>query len=176
MQAIAQAIDVNPYTKRSENSIRIRWDIDRDVIRGRTFDFGQKFLPDDMSLVDRLEFLTADERKLLSRDPGPDVRQHVRSCRTRRRRQDSGIAPGALKSMTGRSRHLSDSPTKVEASGNVPPHRMAHRGRHASWLSLCAPDRRGDGIRPREIDLGSLGTDLPLRNSQAGAFRQRHRP
>jgi hypothetical protein len=65
MQAIAQAIDVT----RNEES-KSRWDIDRDVIRGRTFDFAQKFLPDDMSLVDRLEFLTAYERRLLSQIQG----------------------------------------------------------------------------------------------------------
>jgi hypothetical protein len=51
-------------------SKRIRWDIDRDVIRGRTFDFGKKFLPDGLSRVDRLAFLTADEQRLLSQIQG----------------------------------------------------------------------------------------------------------
>ena len=70
MHATAQAIDAEPHAKRNEEFRRIGWDIDRDVIRGRTFDFGQKFLPDDMSQVDRLPFLAADERKLLSQIEG----------------------------------------------------------------------------------------------------------
>ena len=47
------------YAKAIEASKRIRWDIDRDVIRGRAFDFDQKFLPDGLSLVDELAFLDA---------------------------------------------------------------------------------------------------------------------
>ena len=35
------------YAKVVENSRRIRWDIDKDVFRGRTFDFSGHFLPDD---------------------------------------------------------------------------------------------------------------------------------
>ena len=70
MQTIANPIASRPYVTRNENSMRIRWDIERDVIRGRTFDFGQKFLPDDMSQVDRLEFLGARERSLLSQIQG----------------------------------------------------------------------------------------------------------
>jgi len=45
------------YAKCVEVSGRIRWDIDRDVIRGRSFDFGRRFLPDGLSKVDRLDFL-----------------------------------------------------------------------------------------------------------------------
>jgi hypothetical protein len=70
MQTTAPAITAGPPTSREDDSQRIRWDIDRDVIRGRTFDFGQKFLPDDMSMVDRLEFLAAPERRLLSQVQG----------------------------------------------------------------------------------------------------------
>jgi hypothetical protein len=46
------------YARCIEASKRIRWDIDRDVIRGRSFDLGHKFLPDGLSLVDTLPFLT----------------------------------------------------------------------------------------------------------------------
>src|ERR1700710_1668039 len=68
MQATAQ--NVRQYAKCIEVSKRIRWDIDRDVIRGRTFDFSKKFLPDGISKVDRLTFLSDDERRLLSQIQG----------------------------------------------------------------------------------------------------------
>jgi hypothetical protein len=51
-------------------SKRIRWDIDRDVIRGRAFDFTKKFLPDGLSRVDRLGFLSADEKRFFSQVQG----------------------------------------------------------------------------------------------------------
>jgi hypothetical protein len=53
-----------------EASKRVRWDIDRDVIRGRTFDLGEKFLPDALSFCDRLTFLSADDRRLLGQIQG----------------------------------------------------------------------------------------------------------
>ena len=49
MQATQQQIDTKRYAKCVEVSKRIRWDIDRDVIRGRKFDFAKKFLPDGLS-------------------------------------------------------------------------------------------------------------------------------
>ena len=58
------------YAKCIEVSRRIRWDIDHDVIRGREFDFTRKFLPDSLSLVQRLQFLGADERRALSQIQG----------------------------------------------------------------------------------------------------------
>jgi hypothetical protein len=69
-QAVQSGIDTKRYAKCVENSKRMRWDIDRDVIRGRKFDFSKKFLPDGLSQVDRLEFLTAGERRLLSQIQG----------------------------------------------------------------------------------------------------------
>ena len=63
---------INPdrYAKCIEVSKRIRWDTDRDVIRGRTFDFGRKFLPDGLSKVAQLPFLSEDERRLYSQVQG----------------------------------------------------------------------------------------------------------
>ncbi|UCF02448.1 MAG: hypothetical protein JSV14_01980 [Deltaproteobacteria bacterium] len=58
------------YAKCIEISKRVRWDIDKDVIRGREFDFSQKFLPDGISKVDKLDFLNDDERRLLSQIQG----------------------------------------------------------------------------------------------------------
>ena len=63
-------IDTRRYAKCIEVSKRIRWDIDRDVIRGRTFDASRKFLPDGLSRVHTLEFLSDTERRLLSQVQG----------------------------------------------------------------------------------------------------------
>jgi hypothetical protein len=63
-------IDSERYAKCIEVSRRVRWDIDQDVFRGRKFDFSQKFLPDGISKVDRLEFLDNDEKRLLSQIQG----------------------------------------------------------------------------------------------------------
>lgn len=60
----------NRYAKTIEVSKRIRWDIDRDVIKGRRIDTGSKFLPDGLSLVDRMDFLTLAEQRLLSQVQG----------------------------------------------------------------------------------------------------------
>jgi hypothetical protein len=63
-------VDSTRYAKCVEVSKRIRWDTDRDVIRGRQFDFGKTFLPDGLSKVARLPFLNADERRLYSQVQG----------------------------------------------------------------------------------------------------------
>src|SRR4051812_23151355 len=69
MQAM-QTATTERYAKCIEVSKRVRWEIERDVIRGRRFDFGKKFLPDGLSMIDRLDFLNADERRLVSQIQG----------------------------------------------------------------------------------------------------------
>lgn len=64
------ADDSSRYAKCVEVSKRIRWDIDKDVIRGRSFDPSQKFLPDGISKVDRLDFLRPSDQRLLSQIQG----------------------------------------------------------------------------------------------------------
>ena len=63
-------VDSARYAKAVEVSKRIRWDIDRDVIRGRSLDFAKRFLPDGLSKVDRLDFLTASDQRLLGQIQG----------------------------------------------------------------------------------------------------------
>jgi hypothetical protein len=63
-------IETARYAKVVDASKRVRWDIDKDVIRGRRFDFSKKFLPDALSKVNELAFLTDDERRLLSQVQG----------------------------------------------------------------------------------------------------------
>jgi hypothetical protein len=71
--------DVNPsprstadgrYGRALENSRKIRWDIDKDVIRGRQFDESTHFLPDGLSMISRLKFLSPADARLLSRIQG----------------------------------------------------------------------------------------------------------
>jgi hypothetical protein len=70
MQATAIAVDTSSYAKCIENSKRIRWDTERDVIRGRQLDPGRKFLPDGLSLVGRLPFLDEADKRLFSQVQG----------------------------------------------------------------------------------------------------------
>lgn len=72
MSHVAQhTTDSSRYAKCVEVSKRIRWDINRDVIRGRSFDFGKKFLPDGLSKVGRLPFvLGPGEQRLFSQVQG----------------------------------------------------------------------------------------------------------
>jgi len=58
------------YAKCIEVSKRIRWDIDRDVIRGRKFDFTKNFLPKGLSKIEQLPFLSAKEGRMLSQIQG----------------------------------------------------------------------------------------------------------
>jgi len=66
--AIAPA--ASRYAKCIEASKRIRWDIDRDVIRGRQFDFGKKFMPDGLSMIGELPFLQPADVRFLSQIQG----------------------------------------------------------------------------------------------------------
>lgn len=70
MDTAVHQIDPGKYAKCVEVSKRIRWDIDRDVIRNRKFDFARKFLPDGLSLVGEFDFLSAPERRLLGQIQG----------------------------------------------------------------------------------------------------------
>jgi hypothetical protein len=70
MDGLAPTPNTKQYAKCIENSKRIRWDIDKDVIRNRAFDFSKKFLPDGLSMADGLLFLSAEEKKLFSQVQG----------------------------------------------------------------------------------------------------------
>jgi hypothetical protein len=58
------------YARCIKASKRVRWDIDADVFRGRTFDFRRKFLPDGLTKVNDLAFLTAEEKRSMSHVQG----------------------------------------------------------------------------------------------------------
>lgn len=58
------------HARPGEASGRVRWNIERDVIRGRRFDLDRKFLPDGLSRVGELPFLSSGEARLLSQVQG----------------------------------------------------------------------------------------------------------
>ena len=62
--------DTARYARCIKASKKEPWEIDRDVLRGRAFDFSHKFLPDGLSKVDELAFLTEAERRSLSQVQG----------------------------------------------------------------------------------------------------------
>jgi hypothetical protein len=70
MQTVQSNSESSRYARCVDVSKRIRWEIDRDVICGREFDFEQKFLPDGLSQVHEMGFLSRDERRLLSQIQG----------------------------------------------------------------------------------------------------------
>jgi len=58
------------YASCIASSKRVRWDIETDVIRDRQFDRANKFLPDGLTLVNKLDFLSPDEKIYLSQVQG----------------------------------------------------------------------------------------------------------
>ena len=58
------------YARSIALSKRVRWDIDKDVIRGRSFNRADKFLPDGLSLIQDLQFLSGDEKRFMSQVQG----------------------------------------------------------------------------------------------------------
>ncbi len=62
--------DTRQYAKCIEVSKRIRWDIENDVIRGRHYEADKKFLPDGLSKVNDINFLTENEKRFLSQVQG----------------------------------------------------------------------------------------------------------
>jgi hypothetical protein len=70
MNAITRIHDNERYARCIQSSKRVRWDIDKDVIRGRRFDAAHKFLPDALSMIDAFTTLSGDEKRFVSQIQG----------------------------------------------------------------------------------------------------------
>ena len=70
MNAIEKISNTDRYARCVQASKRVRWDIDKDVIRGHRFDVAHKFLPDGLSLADAFTTLSADEKRFVSQIQG----------------------------------------------------------------------------------------------------------
>jgi hypothetical protein len=69
-ESFTESANAARYARVLTASKKAEWQIDRDLIRGRSFDFSRKFLPDGLSRVDRLGFLSPEEARLLSQIQG----------------------------------------------------------------------------------------------------------
>ena len=87
-------------------SKKAEWQIDRDLIQGRNFDFSRKFLPDGLSRIHRLAFLSADEARLPQSNPGSHLRLYLWSGRTLHQRQDARSRSGACIRRSARTRSV----------------------------------------------------------------------
>ena len=65
-----EPIDSARYARCLHNAQKVNWDIDSDVIRFRQLETASKFLPDSLSLVTQLPFLSAGQQRLLSQVQG----------------------------------------------------------------------------------------------------------
>src|SRR5687767_770624 len=71
MTAVVDTLpETERYARAVESSKRVRWDIEKDVIRGRRFDTGHKFLPDGLSLAGAFATLSPGERRFVSQIQG----------------------------------------------------------------------------------------------------------
>ncbi len=67
---ITTVSDQERYAKCIAASKRVSWDIDKDVVRGRSLMSSETFLPMSLSKVDRLDFLAAADKRLMSQVQG----------------------------------------------------------------------------------------------------------
>ena len=70
MNVMTSIPDAARYARCVQTSKRVRWDMDADVIRGRSFDIAHKFLPDGLSLANVFTTLSAQERRFVSQIQG----------------------------------------------------------------------------------------------------------
>jgi hypothetical protein len=70
MNAIDKISASDRYARCVQASKRVRWDIEEDIIRGRSFDTAHKFLPDGLSLANAFTTLSADEKRFVSQIQG----------------------------------------------------------------------------------------------------------
>ncbi len=70
MDAITPTDEHDRYARCIQSSKKVRWDIDKDVIRGRSFDAATKFLPDSLSLAENFTTLSATEKRFVSQIQG----------------------------------------------------------------------------------------------------------
>jgi len=67
---VSEALDRSDYAAPVEASKRVRWDIDKDVFRGRDLDFSTAFLPEGLARLGDLTFLSPTDRLLLNQLQG----------------------------------------------------------------------------------------------------------
>ncbi len=177
MQAtLSTPVDSRRYAKTIEASKRVRWDIDRDVLRGREFDLDQEFMPDGLSLVSELDFLSPGQARFLGQVQGRTYANMF------------GLVErfiGAKMTEVGRDHALGDQ-TAFEAVVRFTDEELKHQElfRRVELLvgAGMPPGYRFDVpandvavVRARQEHLGRARADLPHRAVLAGALPRQHR-
>jgi hypothetical protein len=70
MNAIFQLTETDKYARAIKASKAVHWEIDTDVIKGRSFDMASKYLPDGLSLVAEMTTLSEAEKRFVSQIQG----------------------------------------------------------------------------------------------------------
>jgi hypothetical protein len=70
MNALIQPETSTPYLRAVAASKRARWELERDVLRGRALEQEHKYLPDGLSLANTLDFLSPAEQRFMSQVQG----------------------------------------------------------------------------------------------------------
>jgi hypothetical protein len=70
MNAVSRLSNRDRYARCIRASKMVSWDIERDVIGGRTFDTAQKYLPDGLSLAPNFFTLSEHEKRFVSQIQG----------------------------------------------------------------------------------------------------------
>ncbi|MBI1246045.1 MAG: hypothetical protein GC202_13665 [Alphaproteobacteria bacterium] len=70
MTSVESTLDSSRYARCIEASKRVRWEIDADVIRNRTFNTANKYLPDGLTLASSFTTLNRDELRFVSQIQG----------------------------------------------------------------------------------------------------------
>mgnify|MGYP001817769791 CR=1 FL=1 len=70
MNAILKSSDTDRYARCISVSKRVRWDIEDDVIQGRSFNRSDKYLPDGLSQIPVFTTLSEDEKRFVSQIQG----------------------------------------------------------------------------------------------------------
>jgi hypothetical protein len=162
------------YAQLVRSSKKAEWQIDRDLLQDRHFDFSRKFLPDSLSLVDRLTFLDPHEARLLSQIQGRTyaylfglVERFISA-----KMLDQGRA------------HVFDDQLALEALVRFSNDEIKHQelfrrietmiGSHlpAGYRQVADPNAGGAGIQ----HLVGAGADLPYRVVRSIPLRTKHRP
>ena len=176
MQVAIPTAETKRYAKTVEVSKRIRWDIDRDVIKGREFDFTKKFLPDGLSKATSFGFLSPVELRILSQIQGRTyanmfglVERFIGAKMLEVSRVHwlgDQVALEALVRFTDEELKHQELFRRIEA--------MIAAGMPAGYQFLFAAERSGDA-RPRQVDVVGAGAHLHDRAVHAGALPLEHR-
>lgn len=70
MNAMIPSTDTEKYARTVRASKAVHWEIDPDVIRGRSFDLSKTYLPDGLSLAPEMTTLSPAERRFVSQIQG----------------------------------------------------------------------------------------------------------